>query len=114
MNKIKQILPSLREKKRYLAFKVESNSEFNKKQIEQGINNAILSYVGQLGYAKAGPILVEYKGNKGILKVNNKELNNIRASLSLVKSLENKKAFISSIITSGILNKTRKVLEKEE
>lgn len=111
-NKIK-LLPSLREKKRYVAFKINSEADFSRKQAENGINMAILNYIGELGYARAGPILVDFNKNKGVLRVNNKELNNVRASLSLVKTVENKKAFISSITASGILNKARKALEKE-
>lgn len=114
MTKIKQVLPSLREKKRYLAFKINSEGNFTKKHIETSINMAILNYMGELGYARAGPILVEYGKNKGILKVNNKELSNVRAGLSLITKVDNKKAFISSIITSGLLNKAKKSLEKEE
>lgn len=112
VSKIK-LLPTLREKKRYLAFKINSETNFSKKQAENNINMAILSYIGELGYAKAGPILVDFNKDMGILRVNNKEINNVKASLSLIKTVENKKAFITSVTASGILNKARKALEKE-
>lgn len=113
MNKIKQILPSLREKKRYIAFKIRSKENFSKKQIENAINMVVLNYIGQLGYARAGVMFIDFDKNKGIIKVNNKEANNIKASFLFVNEIENKKAFISSITASGILNKARSAIKEE-
>jgi len=67
---MKRIKPSHREKKRYLLIE-----NADKKKIDE----AILNYIGILGYAKASPQIIK-AGNKLILAVNRKELDKIKAS----------------------------------
>ena len=50
----------------------------------------------------------KYANNRGIIKTNVKEVDKVRAALSLVKSIENKKVLIRTITVSGILNKAIK------
>jgi ribonuclease P/MRP protein subunit POP5 len=109
---MKALLPSLREKKRYLAYKINSNKKFNKNQVERVLKDGILKFVGELGYSKAGPIFLDYNDNKGILRINNKEVKNIRASLSLIESINKERVIFSSITTSGLLNKARNALKE--
>ena len=68
--KMKKIKPSHREKKRYLLLE---NTD------KKGIDEAILNYIGILGYAKASPQIIK-TGNKLILAINRKELDKIRAT----------------------------------
>lgn len=78
---MKPLKPSHREHKRYLLI---SGSDANPRVIEE----AILGFVGILGYAKATPSFVKaseknagkFRG-KLVLAINRKELENIRASL---------------------------------
>jgi RNase P/RNase MRP subunit POP5 len=72
--------PSQRIKKRYLLI------EGKKDDVER----AILDYLGILGYAKASPLFVPFKGDtsKLILAVDRSEINNIRAAFELVKSIK--------------------------
>lgn len=64
----KKLKPSLRENKRYLLV------EASKEAVEQ----AILDFIGILGYAKSGVMFVN-----GILAVNREALDSVRASLVL-------------------------------
>jgi RNase P/RNase MRP subunit POP5 len=73
---MKILKPSVRERKRYLFLK----GNFSKKEVE----NAIMKYIGILGYSKASPIWI----SKDILAINRKELNNVRASLIFCKNVE--------------------------
>lgn len=74
--KLKPLKPSFREKKRYLKLA----GSFSKADVEK----AIKEYVGILGYAKASPMWISSK----VLSINRGEINNIRASFSLVKNIE--------------------------
>lgn len=65
----KKLKPSHRENKRYVLF------EGSKEQVEE----AILKFIGVLGYGKAG---IVFLGNN-ILAVNRSELDKVRASLVL-------------------------------
>ncbi len=70
--KEKSLLPSLREKKKYLLIEKTSKDRIEK---------AVLDYVGVLGYGKAAPMWV--KGKENILAVNRKELEKVKAALEL-------------------------------
>ena len=67
---------SARIKRHYLLLNSSS-----KKEVEQ----AILDYIGILGWAKAAPIFLENKNNI-ILSIDRKEMNNVRAALELSNS----------------------------
>lgn len=69
----KRLKPSMREKKRYLLLETGAA----RAEIEQ----AILEYIGILGYANAAPVFV--RGN--ILAVNREDVDKIRAAFALSK-----------------------------
>ncbi|HLD37439.1 MAG TPA: hypothetical protein VJA86_02540 [Candidatus Nanoarchaeia archaeon] len=71
----KRLKPSMREKKRYLL--LETGASRN--EIEQ----AILDYVGVLGYAKAAPVFIK----SNIIAVNREEADKVRASFALGEKL---------------------------
>ncbi|MFA5019625.1 MAG: hypothetical protein WC533_00850 [Candidatus Pacearchaeota archaeon] len=76
---MKPLNPSFREKKRYLL--LEGN--FTKKQVEE----AIMRYIGILGYSKASPAWISNK----ILSINRSEINKVRGSFVLNTSIKVKK-----------------------
>ena len=108
--KIKPLLPSLREKKRYLAYEVISNSKFNDAvSVNKAIYDAANVFLGNLGMAKAGIIPINDKWNdktqRGIIRVSNKHVDELKASLIFVKNIQGKDAMVKSVGASGILKK---------
>lgn len=73
---MKPLKPSHREHKRYL---LVSGKDANEKNIE----DAILRFIGILGYAKASPQIIKESKNKIILMINRQELDKVRASFAL-------------------------------
>ena len=73
---MKALKPSHREKRRYLLI---SGKDANKKEIEE----AILKFIGILGYAKASPMVVKQAEKKIVLSINRSELEKVRASFVL-------------------------------
>jgi len=74
--KMKALKPSHREHKRYILL-------FGKDAAKENIEEAILKFIGVLGYAKACPQIIK-ETNKGvILSINRGELDKIRASFIL-------------------------------
>ena len=61
--KIKPILPTLRENKRYISFNVTSEAEIDYKSVKEAINTTFANYVGTLGVSKAGIIFVDNSYN---------------------------------------------------
>ncbi|HLC22360.1 MAG TPA: Rpp14/Pop5 family protein [Candidatus Nanoarchaeia archaeon] len=106
--KLKPILPSLREKKRYIAFEVktEENVDFN--EVKTAIESAMKGFLGDLGMAHAGAIfLPDWKNNHGIVRVNSNMVDHTKASLALVTHIAGQKATVHSVAVSGVINKLR-------
>jgi len=127
-----KLLPSLRQKKRYLVFEIISNKKFSSNEIEKEINQALLTFLGQLGLAKAAPIFIKsqkLKVSEGLraskkpqsekfnsqkqrfmLKVNHKHVSEAKAALTLIKKIKNTPIIIKSLITSGTIKKASEKL----
>ncbi|MFH1209793.1 MAG: Rpp14/Pop5 family protein [archaeon] len=104
---MKQILPSLKEKNRYLVYSVSEDLSFN--EVKKIIQNNILRFLGELEMAKANiRIMDDFKYKKGIIKVDNKYTDKLRSSLILIKS-----PVIQTIGISGTLKKARLKFLKE-
>jgi len=70
---MKPLKPSHREKKRYLLVK---GKDANKKTVDE----AILEYIGVLGFAEASPQVIKGSKEKVIISINRKSLEKVRAS----------------------------------
>ena len=104
--KIKPILPSLKENRRYLVYETIGN--ISQEEAKMALNNGIKDFIGQLGLAKAGLIHInEYKNNKGIISINNKSVDEVKMALSLIKEVDGKKVIFKCNGVSGILNKAK-------
>ncbi|MBW2984391.1 hypothetical protein KY361_04705 [Candidatus Woesearchaeota archaeon] len=110
--KLKAIPSSLREKKRYVAFEVLSKDKMDIDSIKRAIETSLKEYAGLLGVSKANLYVLKDKfnqeKNRGILRVNNRMLEHLKASLALIKEIEGKKAVIHAVGVSGILKKAEK------
>ena len=85
MQKKIKLIPSLREKRHYLVLELKIK---NKEKVAKIIDKAILSFIGQFGYAKAGPMVVKLKQNNScycILSVNRKQVDLVKTALSFAK-----------------------------
>lgn len=107
MAKIKPLLPSLRQKKRYLAFEIIAEKKLEVYQIKIELFNKIKEFLGEFILSKANLDLVETKGNKAILRVNNKYADILRASLILVKNINKEAVLIRTLILSGSIRKAK-------
>ena len=108
--KLKPVLPSLREKKRYLAFEVISKGSITSfDAVSNAIWQSCTQFMGQLGTAKAGIMPLENKWNgekqKGIMKVSHKYVNHVKSAFIFASKIEGKDVIFRSLGVSGILNK---------
>ena len=106
VNKIKPLLPSLREKKRYLVYEIISDKKTNLNMVLSEIKRKVMNFMGELGYSKAGIMFLDKSNeNKGIIKVSSKCLDYLKTSLILIKDLNNQNVIIRTVGVSGMLNK---------
>ena len=110
--KIKPLLPSLREKKRYLVYEVISKNSFNDAlHVNKAILEAAKEFLGNVGMARAGIITMSDQWNadmqRGIIRVNNRHVDDLKASLVFARGIDGKEAIVRSIGASGILKKAK-------
>lgn len=97
-----------------MAFEIISKENISYNQAKKTIEEALLKYIGLLGTSKAGiKILKEkYSKNKGLIRINHKFVDYLRAAFTLISKVNNKKAIVRSTGVSGILKKAeQKYLE---
>lgn len=107
------MLPSLREKKRYLAFEIISQNKIEKySEINKVVWKACLDFLGELGTSKAGIIVLSDMWNpkkqRGMVRVNRRYLDHVKVALATVKKINGEKAIIRSVGASGVIGKAEK------
>jgi len=109
--KTKPLMPSLREKKRYLAYELVSSESFDAVEISKAIMDNAKEFLGDFGMAKAGIIPMNDQTNiekqRGILRVANKELNSVKASFVFLRNISSKNVILRSVGASGVLKKAQ-------
>jgi ribonuclease P/MRP protein subunit POP5 len=110
--RLKSLLTTLKEKKRYLAFEIVSKSkikDFN--AVSSQIMDKSLELIGQLGVARAGIQVLPECWNpdlqRGLIRVGNKHVDELKASLAFIEKIENQEVIIKTIGVSGIIEKAK-------
>ncbi|MBS3147309.1 hypothetical protein J4219_00325 [Candidatus Woesearchaeota archaeon] len=113
MARLKPLSPTLKEKKRYLAFEILSEGKIKAfSEVSKAIWASVLQFVGTKGAARLGIKLFSEKYNseaqKGLIRVIHTGLDELKASLALITSIDQHQVIVRSIGASGILAKAEK------
>ncbi|MCF7872271.1 hypothetical protein K9L97_04525 [Candidatus Woesearchaeota archaeon] len=104
--KMKSLLPTLKEKKRYITFEIIGITNITKKTLTE-LTTQIKSLLGVFESAEAGIMLLNTTKNKIIIRANNKYTDKIIAITTFIKQLNNEKIIIKPILTTGLLDKAK-------
>lgn len=132
MANLKPLKPSLKERKRFVVFELVSEKELSHSDIVSSINKVCLDFMGILHSGKAGVMVLRNqlltvntakaakttkaakaaktdKSNavRGIIKVNHKYVDYVKASLMMIKEINKTKANVNTVGVSGILKKAK-------
>ncbi len=112
MKGIKPLQPSLREKKRYVAFEVICKKNITFNQISKAILDSALRYSGVKGLAEMGLIVLKerFNKNKGIIRVSTRTVNCLKAALTLIKDVDKIPVVFRTLTVSGVLQKANKII----
>jgi ribonuclease P/MRP protein subunit POP5 len=106
---MKSLLPSLKEKKRYIVFEVSAKAPMTEQEVNKTITENFHNFVGTLGEAEAGLQFMskrwDSKKQRGIARVSHISAEKLKASFVFIDKINNKTATVRSIGTSGILKK---------
>lgn len=109
MLKIKPLRPTLREKKRYLVYQIDSDQDINMYSVSKDILNQIHQLLGVFMSSQAGimPIKFDEATNKGIFRVNHTAVDLVKSCFVMISSIKDVPIRIRSIGVSGILKKAK-------
>lgn len=109
---MKPLLPTLKEKKRYVLFKIISEGEISKQECSEAINSACLRVLGELTAAKAGIVFLDenYSNNQGIIRINTKYIDHLKLTLASIQQIGKHKAIVTVTSVSGLVNVVKEKL----
>lgn len=102
-------IPTLREKKRYLAFKIISENAINRRELTEEILDSICSLFGDTGASEINPALMSYDGGYGILRCQKDRTSDTRAALACINKVGGGRV---SIMVLGISGSVKGAMEK--
>jgi RNase P/RNase MRP subunit POP5 len=117
MKKMKRLPLSLRERRRYISFKVipEEGETFTYSDLEAGIWNTMLDFLGENGAAKTSFWLMKDCWNPkkqiGILRCNHKSVEVVIATLGLVERLGDNRITFKILNISGTINSIKEKID---
>lgn len=108
-DELNRLPPALRQKERYLRFKVHSEEAVELGELVDTIWKSSLNYLGTKEVSEADFWVIGNKFNKktqtGIVKVNRDKKDEFRAALCLIDRIGDKKGFIQIEKVSGSIKK---------
>lgn len=106
---MKPLPPAIREKQRYLKFRIHAEEEVEFGELSETIWSSVLSYMGSKDTGKANHWLIknsfDRKAQEGIIKVERSSLDDFRAAVTLLDSFRGKNGFIEIKEVSGSIKK---------
>ncbi len=109
---MKTLLPTLREKKRYVVFEVMSKENVSMRDTAQEFQKAFESTFGSFTAARAGiQFMPDWKKQKGIIRAAHRYTDHIKSTFVMLHDIKGVPAVIKTVTVSGILNKARKKME---
>jgi ribonuclease P/MRP protein subunit POP5 len=106
-NRLKFLLPTLREKDRYIAFQVISEEPIAYSDLEAAVLNTLLDFYGEYGFAELSLWIIKNlydPGSQiGVVRCNNKSVQKTIAGLGLVSRLGETRITIKISKVSGTI-----------
>ncbi len=106
-DKLKILPPTLRERDRYIGFKIISSDQIEYSDIEAAIWNTFLDFFGEQGVSRQSLWLIKNLWNPseqtGVIRCNNKNVMQVLAGLGLVSRLGESRIIFKIIKISGTL-----------
>ena len=99
------IKPTMREKHRYILFKVEAASPVSEEQVKRAAYGAILSFLGEYGSSLANPKFIGFREKEGLaaIRCSHSEVEKVKAALALCNSIDGKRAALRLKKVSGTI-----------
>lgn len=105
----KTLPPTLRDKKRYIAFQIMGERKFKSREIKNAMWEAFLRVLGELGTAEAKPWFIKFdeKTQTGILRCDRKHVERVRLALTLMTQINGSNVIVKTLGVSGTIKRLK-------
>jgi ribonuclease P/MRP protein subunit POP5 len=111
---LKRLLPSLRAKKRYLAFELISEEPASRSDIVKEVISSASSLLGDVATSDCDIRVLGFENGKGIIQCSHTKVKETRAALAALTRVNGKRATLHVLGTSGTVKRaTEKFLHDE-
>ncbi len=109
---MKVLPPTLRPKKRYLAFELIAESPISRDELIREIFSAASHLLGDVGASECAIRLLAFEESNGVVRCESDRTENTRAVLASITSIKGKRVLFHVLGISGtVLGATKKYLE---
>lgn len=106
-DKLKPLMPTLRQKKRFILVQIESKEKIEFKDLSENIVDEIILYLGAIDYAKSGIWILRDKYNfekqEFLIRTSLKTKDKLLAVLCLIQKIGKEKVKLKTIRVSGTI-----------
>ncbi|VVB73344.1 Ribonuclease P protein component 2 [uncultured archaeon] len=105
---------TLRENHRYIGVMIMADGHMDRPLLQSAVRLGLLEKLGEIGFAKADPKLahVGHDSTTAIIRCAHTEAESVRAGLSLITRIGQKKLHLMPVFTSGTILKCKRALAK--
>jgi len=100
-------MPALRERKRYVFFKVHASESLDYRMVKDGIMNSLLNWLGDKDLALAKPWVIrnlwDQKGQNGVIRCSHTYVDDVKVSLGLIHQIGDSRVIIQTTRVSGTI-----------
>ncbi len=112
---MKRLLPSLRARKRYLAFELLSEEPASRSDIVKEVISSASSLLGDVTASNCGIKVLGFENGKGIIQCSHTKVKETRASLAALTRINGKRATLHVLGVSGtVKGATEKFLQNKK
>lgn len=104
---LKTLPPTIREKKRYISFKIIYDKEISGGEVVNLIRSSLINYYGVWGTSKCNPWLIDYTHPKGLLRITREEVDFVKSALISINEYKKNPINIIILGVSGTIKKSR-------
>lgn len=105
--------PTLRENKRYVAFKVScEKGKLREEEAKRAVYSGLLSLLGELGIARSRARFLEFDEEKqmGIVQCERSGVEEVKAAIILISEANGGKARFEVVLASGLVGRLKEKL----
>ncbi len=105
-------LPSQKERKRYVFFRIHSSEGLVFQGVRNAIMNSLLNWMGSEDFARAKPWVIKnlWKANGGVIQCSHRYVDNLKVGLALIHQIGDSRVIFETMRVSGTIKSGKKKL----